>query len=284
MRWGRSARPCSRASARWPRPPPTSTSPRRADRRRALLGHRGARARAAGRLPGPAVRALQRSRAGGQLGGRHHRPGSAPTRATTSLARGLAERGGAVSPGRSDRRAHALRRAVPVAPIPRTRDCCCTPSITAPTAGTTCPRDARCRAASPRCGATTTPASWPCSCCARPRAFPTRASSSAESENPSDSVRGVLSGSERPGLGSRRDDDAPRRRGAVRSREGAGYPAPARARPRRHRDSRPSRRSLRCRRGCGPRTRDATWARWPQGRSYRGSRRCCPGPSRRRGE
>ena len=59
--------------------------------------------------------------------------------------------------------AHAVLASLPLDSTRPTRACSCTRSTTGPTAGTTSRRAARSRAASPACGATTTPAKSPSS-------------------------------------------------------------------------------------------------------------------------
>ena len=153
---------------------------RHADRRRALLGHGRARA----------SRSWATTWAAPAEPFNDHEPVDSSAAAIAAqgllrlgnflVARGRGGARPALPPGRPHRGAHALRRALPLDRPRATRACCCTPSTTGRTAGTTCPRAARCPAASPRCGATTTRASWRCSSCARPKASPTPASSSTD--------------------------------------------------------------------------------------------------------
>ena len=98
---------------------------------------------------GRARRPVQRARARRQLRRRHRRPGPAPPRQLPRRAR-RGRQGQPLPAGRPHRGPHALRRALPLAPTPTTRACCCTPSTTGPTAGTTCPTAARSPAANRR--------------------------------------------------------------------------------------------------------------------------------------
>ena len=78
-----------------------------------VLGYRRARARAPGQLSRPAGGPVQRSRAGGQLGGRDRGAGAHPARQLSRGARRVARRQ-AVRRGRPDDGEDAVRGAVPV--------------------------------------------------------------------------------------------------------------------------------------------------------------------------
>ncbi len=152
------------------RPRPISTSTNTPTRRHPLLGHRRARAGPPGRLPRPAGRALQRPRAGRQLGGGHRRPG--PVRLGSYLSARSAGAARAPATWRPASRSRGRSSATLPFASPRHEGLSCTPSTTGPTAGTTSRRAGRSRAANRPCGATITPASWRSSSCGWPRAEP----------------------------------------------------------------------------------------------------------------
>ena len=128
----------------------------RRGRRRALLGHRRAGAGRARRLGRPRRRSVQRSRAGRQLRGGDRGAGPAAARPRPRAARRAAMPTATSRPACASLDTLFDERARISASIPITRACCCTPSITGRTAGTTCRRGARSRAASRASGATTT--------------------------------------------------------------------------------------------------------------------------------
>ena len=140
-----------------------------ARRWRAVLGFGRARSDGARRLGQPAGGSVQRSRARGQLRGRHRRAGPAAAGSRTCADRA---RRRPLRAGRAPDARDALRSGRPVlsARSRRTRASCCTRSTIAPTAGTTCRTARRSRAENRASGATITRARPPCTSCGWPRA------------------------------------------------------------------------------------------------------------------